>query len=223
MSFSADTDYWGFAAADTAGNIKLQSSSRNPTRTEAQCIDSNGDVAASTLYDSQTEQSCVYRTCADADLSFTGFPGGKVIDGYVITGIDVSTSNTERPEITISGRSTNAVDSAVSKYAATDLAIAGSRKATAIGVTIDTGSKLTGSSASLSVNVASVLDSDGIEACADVYGGRVEATNDYVGCTADPSATVAATWTILTGGSEDQENTAYATGSATAFKNIAKT
>ena len=81
MSFSADTDYWGFA--DT--NIKLQSSSRNPTRSEAQCVDSNGDVAASALYDSQTEQSCTYRSCSDTALVFydttsaVDFRVGKVI------------------------------------------------------------------------------------------------------------------------------------------------
>ena len=224
MSFSADTDYWGFA--DT--NIKLQSNSSNPTKTEAQCMDSNGDVAASSLYDSQTERSCTYKSCSDTALVFydtataVDFRLGKVIGGYVITGIDVSTSNTDRPDITISGRTTSALDAAVSKYAVTELEIAGTRKATAIGASVDSNSKLTSSSVSISGNVTTVLDSDGVEACLDVYGGRIEATNDYVGCAGDPVATSDIGWTTLSGGSEDQENTGYATGSITVFKNLTK-
>ena len=222
MSFGSDTDYWGFA--DTRN--KLQSSSRNPTKSEAQCLDSNGDVAAATMYDSFTEQSCVYRRCHDSAIvlydttTSIDFRAGTVIGGYVITGIEVSTNNTERPEITISGRSTSTADGSINKYDPTDLEIVGSRKATKIGATVDSVSKLTGSSGSLAVNTAIVLDSLGVASCLDVYGGRVEATNDYVGCTGDPGAAVDTGWTVSSGGGDERENTAYGTGSISVFKNL---
>ena len=55
-----------------------------------------------------------------------------------------------------------------------------------------------------------------------VYGGRVEATNDYVGCSGNPGASADTGWAVSSGGSDERENTGYATGSITVFKNLAK-
>jgi len=222
MSFGADTDYWGFA--DT--NIKLQSSSKTPSKSEAQCVDSNGDVSASTLYDTYDEFSCVYRSCGDTALVFydtasaVDFRLGKVISNKVITSISVSTDNTSRPEITIAGRDCATADGAVRYFAPTDLEIAGARTATPIGASADTVSKVTGSNATASANVAVTLDSNGAESCLDLHGGRVEATVDVVGCTGDAGVSADTGWSDM-GAGLNKENTAYSTGSISVFKNLA--
>ena len=222
--YGANTDYWGFA--DT--NTKLQGSTKNPTISEAQCEDSNGDVASSTMYDSTADISATYKSCSDTAFVFydttkaADFRLGKVIDGYVITSIAPDTNNKERPGLVISGVKCSAADSVVAKYDPSDLEIAGVRKATAIGFTPDTATNLLSSSVTGTVQVARVLDSQGAEACCDVYGGRIEATNELVGCTGDPGGAADTGWTLSGGPSEDEGNTQYVGGSVSLFKNLAK-
>jgi len=228
MSFGVDTDIWGFGDTAAGGSVKIQAvTPADSSATEAQCEDSKGDVSESTMHDTTSSVSASYASCSDTAFVFydttagIDFRLGKVIGGHVITGIEVTTSNKERPKCTISGESTNSADSDVAKYDPSDLEIAGTRKATAIGATVDTNSKLTGSSATASVSVSKELDSDGNEACKDVYGGRVEASNDFVGCGGAPGADADTGWTKSAGPSESQENTSYATGSISVFKNLA--
>ena len=226
MSFGIDSDFWAFA--DT--NIILQSSTQSPVKSEAQAVDSNGDVTAATMYDCYIEYSSTYRSCSDTALVFydaaagADVRGGTVISNKVVTGIGVTTEPTGRPEIVISGRTAPAAstDSLVTKYDPSDLAISGARKATPIGVTADTVSKVTGASGSFSVDVAVVHDSVGVVKCLDVYGGRVEASGDLVGATGDPGAAADTGWTLSGGPSEDKENTGYGTGSISVFKNLTK-
>ena len=225
MSHGVDTDPWGFA--DT--HVKIQSATPNDSSaTESQCEDSNGDVSESTMHDTQNSITATYKSCHDTELVFydttsgIDFRPGKVISGKVITGIEVATSNKERPTITISGESTQSLDTAVSKYDPSDLEISGERKATKIGATVDTNSKLTGSSGSISVSVTKVQDSNGNEVCKDVYGGRVEATNDFMGCGGAPGASEDTGWTKSAGPSKNQENTSYESGSIVVFKNLSK-
>ena len=223
-AFGADTDYWGFA--DT-GN-KLQGSTKNPTKEEAQCEDSNGDIAASTMYDTKADISCTYKRCKDTAFilydttSSIDFRLGTVIGGYVITSIAVDTNNKERPGIVISGVICATNDSLVQKYDPTDLEIAGTRKATAIGFTVDSSTNLLSSSVTGTVQTAIVLDSQGAQACVDVYGGRIEGTNELVGCTGQPGGAIDTGWTLSGGPSEDEGNTQYVGGSASVFKNLAK-
>ena len=224
MSYGADTDFFGFG--DT--NVKLQGSTLSPSRSEAQAVDSNGDVAASTMYDSVSEKTSRYRSVSDTALVFydttagVDFRLGKVINAIVITSIEVGTSNTERPEITISGRNAGSTsDANVRKFDPSDLAIAGTRKATPIGVTKDTVTRVTGSRGTAQVDISPVLDSVEVLADIDVHGGRVEASNDLVGVTGDPDAAVDTGWTKSAGVSEEKGNTEYGTGSITVFKNLA--
>jgi len=227
MSYGATTDPWSFA--DTT--MHLQSYEVNPAPGgEAQAQDSNGDVAASTMYDTANSTvSATYKSCRDAALVLydttagVDFRLGKVIGGNVITKIDVSTSNTDgRPTIVIGGEHAHGIaDSAMPKYDPSDLEIAMTRKATAIGVTVDTVTNLLSSSGSASVSVSKTPDSNGNTACMDVYGGRVEASNELVGVTGAAGAAAADTnWTVSAGPSNAQTNTAYATGSITVFKNL---
>jgi len=224
MSFGADTDFWGFA--DT--NIELQGSTESPSRSEANAADSNGDIAASTMYDSVSEFSTRYKSVSDTALVFydtasaIDFRIGKVIGAKVITSIEVSTQNTERPDITISGRNAGSVaDTSIRKFDPSDLAIAGTRKATPIGASADTATKVTGARGTASADLSAVLDSVGVLSDLDVHGGRVEASTDLVGVSGDPGASADTGWTMSAGPSEEKGNTEYGTGSITVFKNLA--
>ena len=225
MSYGADTDLWG--RADTMW--ELQSSSESPGKSEAQCVDSNGDIEASTLYDTVTEISCSYKMKINGSAIFydtatsVDFRLGKVINSYVITGITMGTNNTDFTDLTISGRSCPSADSVVSKYQPTDSLVTIARKAQFIGVSDTSGvTRCTGSSYTASVSVATCMDSVGTTAALDVYGGREEATNSLVGCTGDPIVVADTGWTLSSGPSNAKENTAYGTGDVTVFKNIAR-
>ena len=225
MSHGADTDYFGLA--DT--NVKLQSSSKTPAYSEGQAIDSNGDINASTIYDSaMVEYSSTYRMASDTALvlfdttTAVDHRLGKVASNIVLTTIDVGTSPDNRPEITMSGQACATADSLVEKYDPSDLEISGARKATPIGMSADTNSKVTGASASASVEIGRILDSLGAIANVDVWGGRIEATNDFVGVGDNPGAAADTGWTLLTPVSIDQANEEYGTGSGTVFKNITR-
>ena len=224
MSYGADTDYFGFA--DT--NNKLISSSKVPAKSEAQAMDSNADVVASTMYDTFNEISCEYEHIIDAAIvlydtaTAVDFRVGKVISSQVIGTITVTSDNTSRKRITIAGRSTSSSDGNVAKYDPTSLEITGTRAATGVGITEDTVTNVIGSSTTMSSNFAVSLDSTGNEAALDVYGGRIEASNDLVGVTGNAGAAADTGWTINSGPGNDQENTGYETGSVTVFKNLAK-
>ena len=224
MSFGASGDLWGLA--DT--NVALISTSIGEGHAEAQALDEYGDVDAVTLYDSLTTRSATYRATSDTPFvlydttSAVDYRMGAVKNSYVITGIDITTSNVNRPEITISGQTCASADGDVEKYSVNDLEISGARTATALGFTADSATNILGVSISASVNIARELDSAGAESTTDVYGGRIETTTDMVGVTAGVSGTADTNWTLTTGPSNESTNTEYETGTATVFKTISK-
>lgn len=226
MSFGIDSDILGFG--DTSLGIAINSVS-NPgrTATEAQAQDSNGDVVASTLHDTGTGQqislSYVCGKSSTVDFYDTttakDFRGGKVINGYVITGISATTSNTAPATVQITAQKTNAADSEVDKYDP-GFTFTGGKGAQGIGFTKDSVSRLTGSSASFSVQISRAMDSANEELALDVYGGRLDVTHNLVGVTGAPGGTADTGYTLLTGPSKEESNTEYATGTAVVFKNI---
>jgi hypothetical protein len=226
MSFGIDSDILGFS--DTTNSISLQSVT-NPVKeaSEAQAMDSNGDVAASTLYDTGAGHSItlnyvlgkdttvlLYDTTTSVDVR-----GGKVVNGYVITGVSATTSNTDFAKISLTAQKTNAVDGDVAKYV-WGFTVTGGKGAVPYGFSSDTATRVTGSSVTGSLSVARAMDSTGEELCADVSTGRLEASNDLVGVTGAPGGSADTGWTLISGSSKSEGNTAYATGSATVFKNI---
>lgn len=229
MSYGIDSDILGFA--DTTNRISLQSVN-NPVKTasEATAQDSNGDVVATTLYDTSAghQISLNYKAYKDTVILFydttsgTDFRGGKVINGYVITGLAVSTSNTDFTDITFTAQKTAAVDGDVEKYN-WSFTVTGGKGAQPVGFSSDTVTRVTGSSVNCSVQVARGMDSTGEELDLQVYNGRIEATNDLVGVTGAPGGSADTGFTLVSGPAKVEGNTAYATGSAVVFKNISKT
>jgi hypothetical protein len=231
MSYGMDSDILGFS--DTATGISLQSVS-DPTMeaSEAQAEDSNGDVVAETLYDTDAGHSvsCEYKCYKNLLLSTSDTSGGTatglslivgtVVNGYVITGFDISTGNKEFPGITVNAQKTNASDSDVAKYTV-DQTFYGRKQAQAFGFAVDTNSRLIGSTLTVSGDIGDrVLDSTGSELALDLNTGRMEGSHDIQGVTGAPGGAADTGWSLLNGPSEDESNTEYASGSATVFQNL---
>lgn len=229
MSFGIDTDVLGLTAHGTHGTgWKLQGPfSHDPSPSEATAEDSNGDVAAATMYDTANiTRSATYVRVKDSTIALydtttaIDFRVGAVKSGYVITGLSLATSNTERPKLTITTQKTAETDGNVNKYNVTELHVSGSRKATAKGFTVAANNKLNSSTLAVTGQVARELDSQGAEVTADVYGAQFEGQGDFVGVSADPSATADTGYRVVAGPSYSKENTGYATGSITVRKSL---
>lgn len=225
MSYGADTDFWGFADTYT----HLQGSTKTPNKTEASSEDSYGTFDTLSGHDTTSEVSVRYSVCGAGNMkklydtaTSLDFRLGKVIGGHIITGASWGTDNKNRPTIEISGQSTSLSDTAVKSKFDPAVTLLKSRKAQAVGVTLDTGTKVVSSSVRASVSVAKSLDSKGEEACIDVYGGVIEATNNLVSPAGRPAATVVAGWLITSGVSDEQENTGYGSGSVTVKKPLVR-
>ena len=228
MSYGITTDIIGFA--DTALGISLQGV-KNPVRSpsEAKAMDSNGDVVAETVYDTGYGQGITLDyVCAKASeikfydtLTVKDFRGGKVVGGYVINGITVTTSNSDFAKVSISAAKTIATDTDVAKYDwGTGANFTGGKGAKKFGFATDTATRLTGSTLTAKVSSARAQDSTGEELCVDVGEGRIDASHTLVGVTGVPGGAADTGWTLLGGPSNDESNTDYESGSAVVFQNI---
>jgi len=228
MGYGAQNDPWGIAADSTMGvTWKLQSVSNDLSPSEAEAQDSNGDVCAATMYDTANQtKSATYVACDTGTLvlydttTSVDYRAGTVISGFAITSIGLETSNSAQVKMTVAGQKTASLQAAIAKYDPADLEIAITRKAIPVGFSVDTGNKLNSSSITLSVDVARELDSQGAECVTDVYGGRIEASGDYVGCSAAAGASGDTGYRVTSGPSISETNTAYETGSIGVKKSL---
>jgi hypothetical protein len=228
MSYGIDSDLFGFS--DTTKGISLQDV-MNPVRTasEATASDSCGDIAATTLYDTTSGQQITlnYKCAKDTVIDFydtttsVDFRLGKVINGYVITSIAASTSNSDFATVTLSGQKTATADGEVNKYTPT-VTFNGGKCARKFGYSADTVTRLTGGKYTASVDVARAMDSTGEEYQIEVSKGREEGDHEVVGVTGAPGGAADTGWTLKDGTSKSEGNTKYADGSAKVFKNLTK-
>lgn len=211
-----------FGLADT--NWKAQNSSIDPNAAEGQAPDEKGDILCSTIHGATTTKSTTYLWCGGATLTFpaslTGL--GILISTDVVTGIQIETSNTEKPKLTVTGMVwVGEVGGPAQKYTITFPTLAGTKTAQALGFTAAEGTKITSSTWSASAQVAQALDEGGDVAALDLYQGRIEASGNLISCTGTPSATAAASYTLSKGVASASTNTGYATATVSVFKNLA--
>ncbi len=236
MAFGATTDHFGFA--DT--NWRPQSTSKSPRSSNAQAEDSNGDIACETVYDTGYTYEVQYRITKGAaadtnhDTNALEWPatlkGGTVVDGIVITGATIETSNTERPLVTVSGEDIGGADStAFSTYDWPSVvpsdtnsgALRAVKKAQAIGFSPDTNTRVNSSTLDLTTELAATADSQGERVAADVYQGRAEASADLVSCdTIADISSVDTGWTQNGPVEQSEENEGYGSSSVNVFQNL---
>ena len=221
MSYGPGSDLLGIA---TTG-VELQSISQSPTGSEAQALNEDGDVEASTVYGQWGTVSCTYKV--RTDVAVTGPNLGSVAGDYYITKLSAKRSNTDTLEITAEGVLATLFEVAPDEYAVHDIFttayLTGGKGAIAAGITVSEG-KVISSSIDASISLTPpLLDATGAVVDMDLYAGRVEATNEVQSASSVPAATAAGSWTLDGGsGSTSDDNTSYGTKTFTAFQNVTK-
>jgi len=217
MAFGAITDTLGLADL----NWELQGSTSTPEASSAQAITQVGDVACETQYEQTSTIEATYKSKVDTDITVDITPG-EVINGYVITGLSIATSNTERPILTVQATkegSETGVSSNV--YEALTTTVNGKKLASTFSALTVTG-ELQSSPFTLSTQTARVTAADGSIAIDEAYQPRLEVTGEAVNCSAAAVIQAASGWTSTTGqnSSSSESNTGYQTASLTVYKNL---
>ena len=241
MSYGA-VDYFGISNGST---IVVQSGEYSPSyTTDATVSDENGDFRCRTKAGQVDEYSCTYKLCgggdtnndrtldSDADLANDTTNDRYLKIGTVyqhntknlqITGIEVSTTNSEEPTLTITG-----IDEASGKTHAeytSGITVRCKKQAQTFGlVALATGNYVTSGSIEISGSHSVVEDSDGDIVCREPYGFRLSASNTIQNCTATPTATAdtANGFFLDSPIGQSDPNTDYGTATVEVFKDLVK-
>ena len=223
MSYGANTDKFGIS--DT--NWKLLSYSADPISSNANAQDSNGDNVCETVFDTAYSYSAEYQFCGAGDTSGnvtwpTIVLGNDTTNSVLVTGATISTSNTERPRLSMSGE--DPFGASTNAYTLTLPTVPAAKKATAMGFVPDTTSvtRVNSSSWTATAQTSYVQDSDGQRCLADVYQARIEASGDLVSCTSTATAIAdtANGYTLSGPVGKSESNTSYGSSTVNVFKNL---
>lgn len=230
--FGAYTDHFGIleiavGEEDTLADfLEITASTKTPasmSRTDAQ--DESEDIVASTwhgntegdLYDVSSTFVCKSGSTPADVLNC-----GELSAGMVVDSIQITTSNSAWPTITVSGRlgtkSIVAPSGFLNTWLMPAVTIVGAKRAQLLDFTIDAGSRLTGSSLSGSLSIAQQDDGLGEPAAHGISGGVLTQTAELVRVTAAPAWTPGGTWTETQTAGEDEGQASYHTGSGSAEK-----
>jgi len=224
MSFGVQNDYFGLQSADW----ELQSSSKTPESSQAQQDNEYGDTDNEQRYEKTATVECVYalKSTADGVGVPTAFKGGNTntydSQQHVVTGGTLETSNTERPQLTVSGEEFYGDDTALQVYdfAAEVSGLNGKKTAQPQGFSVSGDTKVNGTSVSFSVETSRLLDSVGEITVVDTYKGRVEESGDLVTAGSSIEASADTGWEKMQDASKSEENTSFDSGSINVYKNL---
>jgi hypothetical protein len=178
------------------------------------------------VYDTSYTMTNEYAYCGVGDSNgnvvFPTLVAGAVDteNSSVITGFTIATSNTGKARLTVNGELYYGDSSGPATYTPTLPTVSASKKASAMGFTLDTVSRLTASSWAFTTQTSYVQDSNGQRVCLDLYGGRIEASGDLVSCTGVPGAAADSGYTLSGPVASNGTNTGYTTGTVNVFKNV---
>lgn len=203
-SFGALTDHFGLASSDL---VLVNSSETIVEKSRADAMDENGDIAATTYFGNNTQDmreiSCTY-ALKSGTLNINTIKLGATAAAPTLLreSIEVNTSNSEFPQITVSGRKNilamTAPSGKLNTFTLPSLLLSGTKYAQLIFCAVGAGCKITGSSLSANIEVAQQDNGLGEPIAHGVSGGQGTFSAEFVRITAAPS------WTIITGG-----NTAF--------------
>lgn len=199
-NFGALTDHFGLASADL---ILVESSETKIEQSRADAQDENGDIAASTFYGNTTqdmrEVSCTY-ALKSGTLNVNTIKLGVLADAPTVVreSVEVSTSNSEFPQVTVSGRKNIITPSSptgkLNTFTLPSLSIAGRMVAQPIFCTAGAGCRINATSLSANIEIAQQDNGIGEPIAHGVSGGQGTFSADFVRITAAPS------WSIVTTG-----------------------
>jgi hypothetical protein len=219
-SFGATTDHFGM----TDTGVNLISSDNGKSGSIADCLDSEGDIVAQKPYDTGNTYEETLEVCQGKSATLK--PLGTVVSSKVITSIKGDRSGTSRLKLTVGGENCPSADSVVRKFTVdVDSAVlAGGKGGLGIGIIVSKG-RVISSSFSATAEVAKGLDSQGRQVCKDVYGAKIEASNELQSCDTAPAAIAdtANGWILApSGGGPKQVNTGYPTTTFNVIKKLAQ-
>lgn len=225
MAFGTDTDYFGLG--DT--HWKIQGSGITPSASNDPTPDENGDNICEVTYDEFNTYQASYRligVAADTQTIDTKVKVGQIFPldttaRAVVNSIEIATSNTENPLITVQAEQYFG-DTGGQLGFANALTVLPIKRAQGLGVTADTVSRIISSSATITGQTYRVLDSDGDPAQSDLSGGRAEASAELISCTANPGVAAASGWTLVQAVARSSENTRQETASINVYKNLTR-
>lgn len=228
-NFGALTDHFGLASSDL---VLVSSDETKVALNRVDAQDEWSDIVASAYHGNITQDmreiSCTYALKSSAYNVATIKLGQVDVNGTKIIreSLEVSTSNDNWPQITVSGRK-NIIDVAVpSGKTATfsipvSITIAGAKQAqTFFLFEAGDGCRLTGSSLSASIEISQQDDGSGEPVAHGISGGSGELSADFVRVTQAPSWSLTATGNTLLNVTQDpglsQGQASFHTASATA-------
>jgi hypothetical protein len=197
-NFGALTDHFGLASTDL---VLVDSSETIIEQSRADALDEVGDIAATTFYGNTTqdmrEVSCTY-ALKSGSLNINTIKLGALASAPTVLreSVEVSTSNSEFPQITVSGRKNivaiTAPTGKLNTFTIPSLTITGRKVAQPAFFTTGSGCRLTGSSVEASVEVAQQDNGLGEPIAHGVSGGQGTFSGEFVRVTTAPA------WTVVT-------------------------
>ena len=225
--FGATTDHLGILAL-TAGAgtlddfLELQSAPKAPlSKSRVNASDENGDVADSSYPGLATifEVSEVFLVKTGQTLDLSDMLLGMIASGKFVGSIEASTENGAFPKVTVTGMILPAAldPPTLDTFAMPAASILGAKTAQNMGgFTVATGTKLTGSKISASLDTTMENNGIGEQVAFGYSGGAFQVTGDIVGCTAVPAITITSPGlglTELQAPGADEPQADYMTGS----------
>lgn len=224
MSFGALTDHFGLA---TAGLVLVDSSESIIELSRADALNEDGDIQASTYFGNTTQDmreiSSTY-ALVSGTLDINTILLGEFVGATNIIreSVEVATSNSEWPQLTVTGRK-NAIAvvapaGLTNTYSLPSIVFTGIKQAQPINFTTGVGCRLTGSSLSGNIEVAQQDNGVGEPIAHGVSGGTGTVSAEFVRITDQASWTpgVAGTYGITEtappGAAEGQASYHTATG-----------
>jgi len=223
--FGATTDHFGLA---TSAMVLVDSSAVPVAQSRADAQDENGDIAASAWHGNTTaglkEASCTY--ALKSGTLPTDLKLGQIAAGKIVLSIEVSTSNGEWPQITVSGITgpdETCVLEQVKTYALGNLGISGLKKAQPYGCSVSNG-KLTSCSISASCDWAQQDNGVGEPVAYGVSGAISTVSAEAVATTSTaPSLATADGYTVSQASGATEGQAAWWTASISTEKILAVT
>jgi len=230
--FGALTDYWGLASADL---VLVASSSTPVAKSVERAPDEDGDFVEEASHGQTSDgtladASCTYAlkssTLSLATLKCGYFAAADTLVNRIINSIEASTSNDGWPQITVSGMINVVAVTAVSgkdyTYTLPAITLTGYKRAQLMGFTIGENCRLTGSTLSASIDVASQANGIGVVVAHGMSGGVVTVTAELVAIDGAASWTAPATWQETQTPGVDEGQAAWHTSSASAETILAR-
>ncbi len=198
-NFGALTDHFGILEIEGMSDIlELVDSSKVPrAESRADAMDENNDIADSDYYGNGAgeifEVSCTYAVKAGT-LDLSDIVIGEIKAAVVASGLEVTTANSAWPQITVSGllgtETMIAPTGFTNQFTLPAISVVGMKQAQPLGFTVSAG-RLTGSSLSVSLEVAEQADGLGEPVAHGISGGTGEVSAEFVRITDAPAMALA--------------------------------